>query len=145
MRMPARLDIANEDGATMISYVLLVVLIALVSVGFIGYGGRAVSDTFTDVAAQASPPAPEPEPEPEPEPDYPTETAGVDGKAEATFVVRDGVMELKDVDADGWNYRITKQTDRRINVRFTNPDTGEVIRVNGWLNKKDVLKTKVRA
>lgn len=129
----------------MVSYVLLVVLIALVSVGFIGYGGRAVSDSFTAAAGAVPASAAATEATTTTAPDLPTETAGVDGKAEATFVVRDGKMELSGVDADGWTYRITRQTDRRINVKFTNPDTGEVIRVNGWLNKKDVLKTRVRA
>lgn len=46
--------------------------------------------------------------------------------------------------ADGWTAKVTKDDDRRSTVRLTNTETGERVVVTGWLNKKGVLKSRVR-
>jgi pilus assembly protein Flp/PilA len=130
-------DRARERGASLVEYALVVGLIAVVALVAVGLVGGSVSDSFDGTAtafAAAGNDATV---------DYPTETAGVDGKVKATFIVVDGEVILDSTDADGWTMTILQDTGTRVNTRFKNDTTGEVIRVNGWTNKKGVLLTKV--
>lgn len=129
----------DERGATLLEYALIVSLIAIASIAAVSLVGGSVSDTF-DTAAGSLPSATIAAPV-----DYPTATNGVDGKVSATFAVIDGTVVLESYASSGWTHKITKDTGSRVNVKFTNDTTGEVIRVNGWVNKKGKLKTKVKA
>lgn len=126
--------ILGEHGAALIEYALVVGLIAVVAMVAVGLVGGSVSgslDTSASSLAAAE------------EANYPTETAGVDGKVKATFVLIDGKVVLASTEGDGWTMKVTKDTGTRINTRFKNDTTGQVIRVNGWVNRKGTLKTKV--
>lgn len=125
----------NERGASLVEYALVVGLIAVVAIVAIGLVGGAVSDSLDESASAFASTAAAP--------DYPTETAGVDGKVNATFSLVDGTVVLDGTQGDGWTMKVVKDTGSRVNTRFKNPKTGEVIRVNGWVNKKGQLKTKV--
>lgn len=57
----------------------------------------------------------------------------------------DGEVRIDNIaPADGWTAKVTKDDDRRSTVRLTNTETGERVVVTGWLNKKGVLKSRVR-
>jgi hypothetical protein len=71
-------------------------------------------------------------------------TAGIEGELEATFELGDGKLSLGTVDADGWKYKVKKDTGRRVVVKFTNTETKKVVTVSGWLNNKDEVKTRVK-
>lgn len=60
-----------------------------------------------------------------------------------TFEETDGEVTFGSVEADGWTYKVTKDYKRRQNLKFTHTKSGKVVLIKGWLNKKDVLKTKV--
>lgn len=69
-------------------------------------------------------------------------TAGMFAQFSVTFEERDGVLTTGSVSSGDWRYRVTKDTGRRIHLEFTHPYRDEVV-VKGWLNRKDVLKTRV--
>ncbi|MFV1971751.1 MAG: hypothetical protein ACC683_12205 [Acidimicrobiia bacterium] len=72
-----------------------------------------------------------------------TKTATYGDEISVTFWETDGVVTFGSVQADGWTYEVTKDKERRQNLEFTNTTSGKVVQIKGWLNKKDVLKTKV--
>ena len=125
----------GERGAALVEYALIVGLIAVVSMVAVGLVGGAVTDSF-DGSASAFGSA-------STTPDYPTKSAGLDGKVNATFGLVDGKVVLESTQGDGWTMTVVKDTGTRVNTKFKNDTTGEVIRVNGWVNKKGLLKTKV--
>lgn len=127
----------RERGASLVEYALVVGLIAVVALVAVGLLGGSVSDSL-GTSASALEAAPD-----NPKADYPTETAGVDGKVNATFLLVDGQVVLDSTNGDGWTMTVLKDTDTRINTRFKNNETGEIIRVNGWVNAKGQLKTNV--
>ena len=129
------IDRTTERGAALVEYALVVGLIAMVAMVAIGLVGGAVGDSFDGSASAFGSTATAP--------DYPTETAGVDGKVKASFSLVDGTVVLNETQGDGWTMKVVKDTGTRVNTRFKNDTTGEVIRVNGWVNKKGQLKTKV--
>jgi len=73
-----------------------------------------------------------------------TEKATYKDEISVTFWETDGVVTFGSVQADGWTYKVTKDYKRRQNLKFTHTTSGKVVLINGWLNKKDVLKTKVK-
>ncbi len=72
-----------------------------------------------------------------------TKTAAYLDEISVTFWETDGVVTFGSVQADGWTYKVKKDYKRRQNLKFTKTTSGKVVQINGWLNKKDVLKTKV--
>lgn len=125
----------DERGAGLIEYAMIVGLIAIVAVVAVSLVGTATSDSFTetDAAFEAATST-----------NHPTKVAQLDGEIEVTFSDVDGKVVMVDSFGPGWNMTITKETDTRINTKWTNDTTGEVVRVNGWINSNGVLKTKVR-
>jgi Flp pilus assembly pilin Flp len=78
------------------------------------------------------------------EPDYPTAEAGVKGKVMVTFAYVDGKLVVTGIDAGPeWSMKIVKESGGEIILEFTDPKTGEVITVRGWVNGGGKLKTKV--
>lgn len=130
----------DERGAGLVEYALIVGLIAVVAVVAVGAVGGALDDSFTssnNAFATASGNATE-------EPTYPSKSAGIDGEIEATFALIDGTVVMTDSFGPGWTMQVVKDTGTRVNTKWTNDTTGEVVRVNGWVNKKGNLRTKVR-
>lgn len=125
----------DEQGAGLIEYAMIVGLIAIVAVVAVSLVGTATSDSFneTDAAFGAATST-----------NHPTKVAEFDGEIEVTFSDEDGRVVMVDSFGPGWSMTITKETDTRINTKWTNQTTGEVVRVNGWINSNGVLKTKVR-
>ncbi len=72
-----------------------------------------------------------------------TEKATYKDEISVTFWETDGVVTFGSVQADGWTYKVKKDYKRRQNLTFTNTTSGKVVLINGWLNRRDVLKTKV--
>lgn len=58
------------------------------------------------------------------------------------LLVGDGRAVVASVSADAWRHATVKDTGTRVHVLFTDPSGTEVL-VEGWLNSKGVLKTKV--
>jgi len=130
----------GERGAALLEYALIVSLIGIMAIVSIQLFSGSVASSLTSSAgalAQGN------------TVDVPkiddSKTATYEDELEATFEVTDLKLSLGEVKADGWTYKITKSTDRRITMRFTSDDTGDVVIVRGWLNKKDKLKTKTKA
>ncbi|GMQ94480.1 MAG: hypothetical protein BMS9Abin12_1972 [Acidimicrobiia bacterium] len=123
----------KERGASMVEYAMLIAFISIVSVAAVGLLGGSVTEAFTGAAdGMATQPAKE------------YVSAGIDGELQATFEVSGGKVALGTVDADGWTYKVTKDTGRRVVVKFTNSTSKKIVSVKGWLNKKDAFKTKVK-
>ncbi|MEE8486259.1 MAG: hypothetical protein V3S38_06915, partial [Acidimicrobiia bacterium] len=78
------------------------------------------------------------------EPETTHTTVGIEGELEATFELADGKLSLGTVDADGWKYKVKKDTGHRVVVKFTNTETKKVVTVSGWLNNKDEVKTRFK-
>ncbi len=130
---PRTRSMREESGAGLVEYALLVALIAVVLMSAVKVLGSSTSDSFTSAGGAFA------------EKSEVTLTAdGIDGELEATFESVDDTISLGDVDADGWTYKVRKDTGRRIVVRFKETGTKKVVTVTGWLNKKDEVKTKVK-
>jgi Flp pilus assembly pilin Flp len=123
----------EESGAGLVEYALLVALIAIVLVGAVKFLGSSTSDSFT-TAGEAFADKPE----------VTLTAAGIGGELEATFESVGDTIALGDIDADGWTYKVKKDTGRRVVVRFKETGTKRVVTVTGWLNKKDEVRTKVK-
>ena len=129
-----------EVGASLTEYALLLALVSIIAVGAIGFFGSSTSDAFTATGAAMT--GAETAFEEKPKTTY--TSAGIDGELKATFEWTGDEISLGDVDADGWKYKVKKDTGRKVVVRFTNTETKKVVTVTGWLNKKDEIKTKVK-
>ena len=105
----------------------------MVLIGAVNFLGSTTSDTFTTAAGALAA-----------KPDVTFTAAGIDGELEATFESFGETIALGDIDADGWTYKIRRDTGRRVVVRFKETGTTKVVTVTGWLNKKDEVKTRVR-
>ncbi len=125
----------SERGASLVEYTLLTALIALVAVVAIGFLGRSASASFTEAGGDLARGGLVEQ----------SKVATYGEAVNATFEVTNGRVYLGNVTADeGWTYRVARDTGRRVVLRFRNSDTGEVVRVVGWLNRRDVLRTRVR-
>jgi len=71
------------------------------------------------------------------------QTATYLGEISVTFAETDGEVTFGSVEADGWTYEVIRDRTRRKNLEFTHTASGKVVQINGWLNRNDVLKTKV--
>jgi hypothetical protein len=61
-----------------------------------------------------------------------------------TFAYVDGKLVVKGIDAGPeWSMKVITDSDGEIILEFTDPETGEVITVRGWINGGGKLKTKV--
>ncbi|MCB1247115.1 MAG: hypothetical protein KDB69_07615 [Acidimicrobiia bacterium] len=130
----------RERGASLVEYVLIVGLVAMVALVGVGAAGSAVKSSFDTTAGSFGAAGDSGEPEPT----YPTETAAYKDQITADFAIVDGKVVMVDSSGDGWTMKITKQKDNRINTRWKNPKTGEVVRINGWVTKKGDLRTVVK-
>lgn len=119
----------------MVEYTLLTALIALVAVTAITFLGNSMASTFTEAGGVLDRGGVVEQ----------SKSAVYGDEFAAAFEVTNGKVYLGEVaTADGWSYRVTRDTGRRIAVRFRNSESGEVVRVAGWLNRRDVLRTRVR-
>jgi Flp pilus assembly pilin Flp len=123
----------EERGAGLVEYALIVGLIAIVSVVAVSLVGTATSDSFTESQAAFGPAV-----------EYPTKVVEVKDQIKITFSDIDGKLDMTDAYGPGWTMKITKQNNTRINTKWTNDVTGDVVRVNGWINKKGDIKTRIR-
>ncbi|MFQ5967912.1 MAG: Flp family type IVb pilin [Acidimicrobiia bacterium] len=55
-KVQAKLALHREEGATLVEYALLVVLIAIVALLAISFAGEQVSQTFSDIGDELSNP-----------------------------------------------------------------------------------------
>ena len=55
-KVQARPALAREEGATLVEYALLVVLIAIVAVLAISFAGEQVSKTFSEIGSELNNP-----------------------------------------------------------------------------------------
>jgi len=132
--MTARIRLMREEsGAGLVEYALLVALVAVVLMGAAEFLGSSTSDAFTSAGGAF-----------EEAPQVTYTAAGIDGELEATFESVGETIALGDIDADGWTYKVRRDTGRRVVVRFKETGTTKVVTVTGWLNKKDEVKTRVR-
>jgi len=123
----------EESGAGLVEYSLLVALVAVVLIGAVQFLGTSTSDAFTSAGGAF-----------EAAPQVTYTAAGIDGELEATFESAGDTIALGDIDAEGWTYKVKKDTGRRVVVRFKQTGTTKVVTVTGWLNKKDEVKTRVK-
>ena len=123
----------EESGAGLVEYALLVALVAVVLMGAAEFLGSSTSETFTSAGTAF-----------EEAPQVTFTSVGIDGELEATFESVGETIALGDIDADGWTYKVRRDTGRRVVVRFKETGTTKVVTVTGWLNKKDEVKTRVR-
>jgi Flp pilus assembly pilin Flp len=124
----------SERGAGFVEYALVVSLIAIVSMTGVRVLGGSLTDSFSGSGTAMERGGPVES----------SKTATYKDEISTTFEVAAGRVYLGAVEADGWTNRVTKDTGRRISVKFTNVDNGDVVRVNGWLNRKDKLKSNVK-
>ncbi len=124
----------DERGAGFVEYAIVASLIALVAITGVTLLGNTVAESFSDSGGQVVRGGPV----------EASRTAEYEDEISATFEVTNGRVYLGAVAAEGWTYRVTRDTGRRITMKFTNTENGDIVRVNGWLNNKDKLKSKVR-
>ena len=123
-----------ERGTSMVEYTLLVALIALIAITAVGFLGRSATDSLTEASRAVDRGGAVEQ----------SKTATYGNQIATTFEVVNGRVYLGDVAADGWTSRVVRNTERRVVVRFQNSDTGKVVRVIGALNRRDVLRTRIR-
>lgn len=109
-----------------------------------GSGGTTTTTTVPAATTTTTTLAPATTQPPVDDPDSPTAEAGVKGKVMVTFAYIDGKLVVKGIDAGPeWTMKVLTDSDDEIILEFTDPETGEVITVRGWINGGDKLKTKV--
>ncbi len=127
--------VSRDRGASTVEYALLTALISLVAVAETTFLGTSAASTFTEAGGVIQRGGAVEQ----------TKTAAYNDDFDAAFEVTNGRVYLGNVDtAGGWSYRVTRDTGRRVVLRFRNSDSGEVVRVVGYLNRRDVLRTRVR-
>lgn len=125
----------KERGAALVEYALLAALIAIAAIVSINLVGGAVTSTFTEAGGDITRGGVVEQ----------SKTAVVAGEIAATFEVTNGKVYLGAVEADGWTYKTMPwSNDTRIVMKFTNTDTGAVMKVKGRLNKKGKLKATAK-
>ena len=139
-----RAGCADERGAGVVEYALIVALVAIAAVAGVALFGGSVASSITassegfdtdGSSATTTTKAPFNQ-----EKDVETDEAG-----DVRFEEVDGRVRIDNIAPDdGWTAKVTKDNGNRATVRFTNTDTGERVRVTSWVNKKGVLKSRVR-
>jgi Flp pilus assembly pilin Flp len=138
---------ADERGAGVVEYALIVALVAIASVAGVALFGGSVASSITasseglntDGSSEATTTTTTKAPFNQ-EKDVETDEGG-----DVRFEEVDGRVQIDNISSDdGWTAKVTKDNGRRATVRFTNTDTGERVTVTSWLNKKSVLKSRVR-
>ena len=76
-------------------------------------------------------------------PDVIAETAGIYGQFQVTFVLQDDAVELDEVEASNWSYRILKDQRERMVLRLTNTETGQRFKVRCWVTSTGTLTSTV--
>ncbi|MEE8457151.1 MAG: hypothetical protein V3S28_03800 [Acidimicrobiia bacterium] len=160
--VPSRI---GEQGATLVEYAVLLAILVVLWIPVIGATNYAMSgvfagwtDHFSDAGSGPTsgngttttttvPPttttttaAPGDSEEPEPQ----TKTAVFEDEISVIFEATDGVVTYGSVEAHGWTYKVTKDTGRRVHLKFTHEESGDQVTVKGWLHKRDELKTSVK-
>jgi Flp pilus assembly pilin Flp len=129
----------HEHGAAFLEYVLIASLIGITAIVAVQLLGGSVANSLSDSASAFA----QGETVDELKIDA-SKTAAYKDEFEATFEVTDLKLSLGNVKSDGWTYKITKSTDRKITMKFSSEDSDDVVTVKAWLNKNDKLKTTVK-
>lgn len=69
-----------------------------------------------------------------------TETVGEKGEFSVTFVEIDGVVQISEIDAAGWDYEITMDKDHQIHIDLDEKGSRRTAKVKGWLTGNGTLK-----
>ena len=72
-----------------------------------------------------------------------SETAGIYGQFQVTFVLEDGEVELDSVDTSEWTYRITKDQPNRMVLKFTKSGSSDRFKVRCWITSSGGLTSTV--
>lgn len=137
---------ADERGAGVVEYALIVALVAIAAVAGVALFGGSVASSITasseafaaDGSSEATTTTTKP-------PFNQEQDVATDDAGDVRFEEVDGRVRIDNIAPDdGWTAKVTRDNGRRATVRFTNTDTGERVTVTSWLNRKGVLKSRVR-
>ncbi|VAW05936.1 hypothetical protein MNBD_ACTINO01-2291 [hydrothermal vent metagenome] len=71
-------------------------------------------------------------------------TAAYKGEFQITFGASGDTISVTGVDAGDWTYKIIKNVDKKLKVKFTSADGDKVVLVEAKIDKRGKLKTKVK-